>query len=136
MNKKEILKFIRTSILWLEKNGRGCCHHYLDNDLGIFVGWTQTSLCLLEEPKLIHSIKYPEYIIIVGVKVRRLGDENDYDRLDYPWSTENFCDINFFLPAPEMTDADYLKETTMLLDAYKETVKKHKKGIVRYKYFD
>jgi hypothetical protein len=130
MNKREILKFIKASIKWLEKNDRGCYQYYLDDDLSIFIGWSQTRL--LEEPTLIHSIKNPEHIIAVGVKVRRSGDENDYDQLDFPWSHKDFCVTNFFLPAPEMTDAEYLKEIAALLNAYKETVEDHKKGVVEY----
>ena len=131
MNKKEILKFIKASIVMLKKNDRSCWHYYLDNDLGIFVGWTFLRRTL-EDPKVIHAERNPIYVIGVGVKVRRSGDENDYDQLAYPWSHKDFCVANFFLPAPGMTNAEYLKEITALLDVYKETVEDHKKGVVKY----
>lgn len=130
MNKKEILKFIKASILWLKKEDCGCCHYYLDDDLGIFVGWSLGYDP--DDPAIIHSRRDPEYAIEAGVKLRRPGDETDYDWLDSPWNSENHCIINCFLPTPEMTDAEYLKEISMLLKSYKETVKGHKKGLVRY----
>lgn len=134
MNKKEILKFIKDSVESLKKNDCGCYHYYLNDDLGIFVGWSRTNL--LEEPTLIYSTKSLDYVIAVGVKVRRPGDENDYDQLVFPWSYKDFCVTNFFCPAPEMTDVEYQKEIAALLDAYKETVKDHKKGVVKYDFHE
>lgn len=134
MNKDEILKFIKDSIEWLKKNDCGCCRYILDEDLAIFVGWSMGFS--VDDPAGIHSIGDPEYVIEAGVKLRREGDETDYDWLDYPWNTEGDCIINCFFPASEMTDAEYLKEIAMLLDTYKETVKAHQDGLVRYKYHD
>ena len=100
MNKTEILKFIKDSIESLKKNDYGCYHYYLDDNFGIFVGWSCLQ-CTLVDPTVIHAKRSPEYVIGVGVKVRRPGDESDYDKLDFPWSSEEFCIINCFFPTPK-----------------------------------
>jgi hypothetical protein len=133
MNELKILQFIKESVKRLDKDECRCCRFDLDNELAIFVGWSDGFD--KDDTTVIHLKGISDYAIEVGVKIRRDYDDADYEWLRFPadlFDVNSDLDAFRFNPAPNMTDGDYLIEIKRLLSTYQRTAEDHKKGLIRY----
>lgn len=78
--KKEIAKFIRESVEWLQKEQQGCCTYKLDDYLAVCVGW---SAGYGDEKRndVIQAKDNYDWGINVGIKVWT----SDYMQTDFDW---------------------------------------------------
>ena len=78
--KNEIVKFVKESVEWLQKEQQGCCTHRLDDHLAVCVGW---SAGYGDEVRndVIQAKDDLDWGINVGIKVWT----SDYMQTDYDW---------------------------------------------------
>lgn len=83
--RKEIAKFVKESVEWLQKEQIGCCRYLLDDHLAIFVGWS-AGYGDEERDDVIQAKDNPDYGINVGIKVWTSDYmQTDYDFLNFPY---------------------------------------------------
>ena len=84
--KKEIAKFIKRSVKWLQKEKQGCCTYKLDEHLAVCVGW---SAGYGDEKRndVIQAKDDPDFGINVGLKVWTSDAAmlTDYDWINFPY---------------------------------------------------
>jgi hypothetical protein len=78
--KKEIAKFIKQSVEWLQKEQQGCCRYELDDHLAIYVGWS-AGYGNEKRDDVIQAKDSLDWGINVGIKV----STSDYMQTDYDW---------------------------------------------------
>lgn len=78
--KNEIVKFIKESVEWLQKEQCGCCRYKLDDHLAIFVGWLD-GYGNEKRDDVIQAKDDLDWGINVGIKVWT----SDYMQTDYNW---------------------------------------------------
>jgi hypothetical protein len=76
----KIVKFIKESVEWLQKEQQGCCRYQLDDHLAIFVGWSE-GYGDKKRDDVIQAKDSFDWGINVGVKVWT----SDYMQTDYDW---------------------------------------------------
>ena len=84
--KKDIIKFVKQSVEWLQKEQQGCCHYKLDDHLAICVGWSAGYGKKLRDD-IIQSKDDPDYGINVGIKVSTSDATmlTDFDWINFPY---------------------------------------------------
>lgn len=84
--KKDIIKFVKQSVEWLQKEQQGCCHYKLDDHLAICVGWSAGYGKKLRDD-IIQSKDDPDYGINVGIKVWTSDATmlTDFDWINFPY---------------------------------------------------
>lgn len=85
-NASKVAKFLEESINWLVENQEGCCQYKLDNDLSIFVGWSDGYA--EDDETVIHAKEDPTFAIVAGIKSNHDYLKTDYDWLNYPYDEE------------------------------------------------
>lgn len=84
--KKEIAKFIKQSVEWLQEEQQGCCTYKLDEHLAVCVGW---SVGYGEEQRndVIQAKDDTDFGINVGLKVWTSDASmlTDYDWINFPY---------------------------------------------------
>ena len=84
--KKDIIKFVKQSVEWLQKEQQGCCHYKLDDHLAICVGWSEGDGKKIRDDR-IQSKDDPDYGINVGIKVWTSDATmlTDFDWINFPY---------------------------------------------------
>lgn len=83
--RKEIAKFVKESVEWLQREQQGCCRYKLDDHLAIFVGWS-AGYGNEKRKDVIQAQYAPDYGINVGIKVWTSDDMwTDFDWLNFPY---------------------------------------------------
>lgn len=84
--KKDIIKFVKQSVEWLQKEQQGCCHYKLDDHLAICVGWSAGYGKKIRDD-IIQSKDDPDYGINVGIKVWTSDATmlTDFDWINFPY---------------------------------------------------
>ena len=83
--KKEIAKFIKDSVKWLQREQEGCCRYILDDRLAVFVGWS-AGYGNEKRNDVIQAKKYWDFAINVGIKVWTSdGMWTEFDWINFPY---------------------------------------------------
>jgi hypothetical protein len=84
--KKEITKFVRESVEWLQQEQQGCCTYKLDDHLAVCVGWS-AGYGEEERDDVIQAKDNLDYGINVGIKVWTSDAYmlTDFDWINFPY---------------------------------------------------
>ena len=115
--KNEIVKFIKESVEWLQKEQCGCCRYKLDDHLAIFVGWS-SGYGNEKRDDVIQAKDDLDWGITVGIKVWT----SDYMQTDFDWLNFPYYDDGEVLDMCESiaSNANYNKIANTLLKWYGE----------------
>lgn len=81
----KIVRFVKDSVDWLQKEQQGCCRYKLDDHLAIFIGWS-AGYGNEKRKDVIQAQYAPDYAINVGIKVWTSDDMwTDFDWLNFPY---------------------------------------------------
>lgn len=124
-----LAKFIEKSVNDLMTTNYTNCKYNLDEDLAVFVGWSDGYSSSDISSDELYKEEDPTWRINVGIKVRNDADWADYDFLDFPW-----------YPDGEVWDTgvtvnkndDYMKIAEWMMESYPEIVKAHNNGEIYY----
>lgn len=83
----KLADFIRKSVEELIKSQDGCSEYKLDNDLSVFVGWSD-GYSAEHDDTIIQANEDPTFAINVGIKSNHDYLKTDYDWLNYPYDPE------------------------------------------------
>ena len=87
--KAELVKFIRESVEWLQKEQCGCCTHKLDDRLAVCVGWS-AGYGNEKRDDVIQALDSFDWGINVGIKVWTSDYmQTDYDYLNFPYDNND-----------------------------------------------
>ena len=114
-NIKEIAKFLKDSVKWLQEHDCGCCYKQYQN-VYIVAGWS--SGFDKDDPGIIHSKDDPDYSIVFSVRAEPGYMQTDLD-LDFPYlynaKTGDCWDVDI-CPKEGYTDEMYESDAKWLLD--------------------
>ena len=84
--KKEIAKFIKQSVEWLQEEQQGCCTYKLDEHLAVCVGWS-AGYGKEQRNDVIQAKDDTDFGINVGLKVWTSDAAmlTDYDWINFPY---------------------------------------------------
>lgn len=86
---KEIAKFLKKSVEWLQSEQQGCCRYKLDDRLAIFVGWS-AGYGDEKRDDVIQAKDNLDFGINAGIKVWTSDDMwTDYDWINFPYDAED-----------------------------------------------
>ena len=130
LNVDKIAKFIENSVNTLMEGHYTCCKYDLDEDLAIFVGWSDGYDGEDISEDELYLEKSPTWRINVGIKVRNDYDWTDFDYLDFPWypDTGEVWDTGVTINK----DEDYNQVADWMVKSYPEIVESHNKGEIVY----
>lgn len=115
--KKEIAKFIKESVDWLQQEQQGCCRYKLDDRLAIFVGW---SAGYGDEKRndVIQAKDNLDFGINIGIKVWTSDDMwTDFDWINFPYYDNGDVEDMSLAVAP---NENYETLTNSLLEWYED----------------
>lgn len=123
MNKKNIVTkeniakvadFLENCADYFKKQGEGCCHFNLSEDLALYVGWSggydmaDTDIIKSIEGQRQNGSWTCGWAVNAAVKVRNDFDCADFDYLNYPWyHNDGECWDNGITMRPNQTRRDY-----------------------------
>lgn len=86
---KEITKFIKNSVKWLQKEQQGCCHYKLDDHLAVCVGWS-AGYGKEKRKDIIQAKDDLDWGINAGIKVWTSDALmlTDYDWINFPYEED------------------------------------------------
>ena len=130
LNVDKVAKFIEDSVNTLMEGYYTCCKYNLDENLAIFVGWSDGYDDKDISDNELYRRETPTYRINVGIKVRNDGDWALYDYLDFPWDpdTGDVWDTGVTINK----DEDYKSVAEWELENYPEIVESHNEGKTKY----
>ena len=83
--KNKVVKFVKESVEWLQKEQCGCCRYELDKHLAIYVGWSG-GYGNEKRNDVIQAKDDLDWGINVGIKVHTSDYmQTDYDFLNFPY---------------------------------------------------
>lgn len=128
LDKAKIAKFIKDSVNDLMTTDYTNSRYILDDDLAIFVGWSDGYDETPEEGE-IYKEDSPTWRPNVGIKVRNDYDWADYDFLNFPWYPDGeVWDTGVTLNKAD----DYSSEADWMIKNYPNIVEAHNKGEIFY----
>ena len=129
LNKEAIAKFIEKAVNDLMTTDYTNNRYILDDDLAIFVGWSDG----YDDKEILDYELYkensPTWRINVGIKVRNDWDWADYDFLDFPWYPDGEV---WDTGVTVNKDEDYGKIADWMIENYPNIVEAHEKGEIFY----
>ena len=131
LNVDEIAKFLEDSVNTLQTTEYTCCRYILDDELAIFVGWTDGAD--EEDPDYIHAPESPSWVIVAGIKERADALWTDYDYLNFPVISNG--DAKGMVADNEITispNENYKQDAEFFVDAYKEVTEALEAGDLVY----
>lgn len=138
-NIKKVADFLEEACKHFKKDGEGCFHFNLSEDLALYVGWSDGYD--MADTDIIKSAGGREekngwtcgWAVNAAVKVRNDFDCADFDFLNYPWypDTGEAWD-NGISMRPDQTRRDYRKDARWFLETFVAMTNAHKKGEISY----
>ena len=148
MNKKNIVTkeniakvadFLKESADYFKKQGEGCCHFNLSEDLALYVGWSDgydmadTDIIKSKEGQRQNGSWTCGWAVNAAVKVRNDFDCADFDFLNYPYyPNDGECWDNGITMRPDQTRRDYKRDARWFLETFVSMTNAHKKGEISY----
>ena len=124
----KVAKFIEKAVNDLMTTQYTCSKYDLDEDLAIFVGWSDGYDTETDENDL-YKEDSPSWRINVGIKVRNDYDWADFDYLDFPWYSDGeVWDTGVTI----YKNTDFNEVADWMLKSYPEIVEAHNKKEIYY----
>ena len=131
-NVEEVAHFLKDSVEWLTEADEGCCRFILDDNLAIFIGWSNGYD--MNDDDIIKSPKGRSYNGTIGwainaaVKVRNDFYWAEFDDLDFPYDEKTGeCWDNALSLQPNMTAKSYKHDAKWFLATFVDMVNEHAK---------
>ena len=125
----DLAKFIEESVNDLMTTSYTNCKYNLDEDLAVFVGWSDGYDDKDIGEYELYKEDSPTWRINVGIKVRNEYDWADYDYLNFPWYPDGeVWDTGVTVTKNE----DYMEIAEWELENYPNIVKAHNNGEIFY----
>ncbi len=120
--KQEITKFLGDSVKALINHECSCCRYILDEELAIFVGWSQG---YGDEARgdCIQDSDEPDWAINAGLKIRNDFLWCDYDFLDFPCNKKGEIYDSGVTIEPNQDEEDYAFLADWFYRCYKRVKK-------------
>ena len=142
-NIEKVADFLKESCDYFKKQGDGCCHLNLSEDLALYIGWSDgydmadTDIIKSEEGQRTQKSHLGDWVVgwavNAGVKVRNDFDCADFDFLNYPWYPEDGeAWDNGISMKPNQTRRDYRRDARFFLETFVAMTNYHKKGVLSY----
>lgn len=150
MNKKNVVTakniakvadFLKEACDYFKKQGEGCYRFILSDDLALYVGWSDGYN--MADTDIIKSVKGQRdnggswvcgYAVNAGIKVRNDYDWCDYDYLNFPVYTDEFCpevcDTGISMK-PNQSRREYRKDARWFLENFVNMTNDLKQGNLR-----
>lgn len=148
MNKKNIITeknimkvadFLEEACEHFKKDGEGCYHFNLSEDLALYVGWSDgydmadTDIIKSKEGQRQHGSWTCGWAVNAAVKVRNDFNCADFEYLNFPWyKDDGDCWNSSLAPRPDYTRRDFRSAARWFLETFVAMTNAHKKGILSY----
>ena len=138
-NIEKVADFLEEACEHFKKDGEGCFHFNLSDDLALYVGWSDGYD--MADTDIIKSAGGREekngwtcgWAVNAAVKVRNDFDCADFDFLNYPWYPEDGETWdNGISMKPDQTRRDYRRDARFFLETFVAMTNYHKKGVLSY----
>jgi len=138
-NIEKVADFLEKACSYFKKDGNGCFHFNLSDDLALYIGWSDgydmadTDIIKSTEGQRKNGSWTCGYAINAAVKVRNDFDCADFDFLNYPYYPEDGeAWDNGISMRPNQTRREYRHDARWFLETFVSMTNAHKKGEIVY----
>ena len=138
-NIKKIADFLKEACDHFQKDGEGCFHFNLSDDLALYVGWSDgydmadTDIIKSKEGQRQNGSWTCGYAVNAAVKVRNDFDCADFDFLNYPYyPNDGECWDNGISMKPNQTRREFRSDAKWFLKTFVSMTNAHKRGEIVY----
>ena len=137
-NIKKVADFLKESCDYFKNQGEGCCHLNLNDDLALYVGWSDgydmadEDIIKSKEGQRQNGSWTCGWAVNAGVKVRNDFDCADYDMLNFPYYEDGEVADTGLSMRPNQSRREYRKDARWFLESFVIMVNAHNKGDLQY----